>query len=233
MSAAVPVPAGHPGRDRGERGGQVRVTRERQDQWALRSHRLAADARDAGWFDAEIVPVRRAGLTPLSRYVGSAAAGVHPDYMAIGPLPAMHKALGRAGWRLDEVGLIEVNEAFAAQSVAVVDELKADPALVNVNVNGGAIAIRWATPEPGSSPPCCTRCAVGAPRAAPPRWNIEPVICGSMRHRTGCAPGRRAPGFRVCGDPGASGTAVASVMAARTRSRLSGSARNDRGLLPC
>jgi acetyl-CoA acetyltransferase len=83
--------------------------------------------------------VRRAGLTPLSRYVGSAAAGVHPDYMAIGPVPAMHKALGRAGWRLDEVGLIEVNEAFAAQSVAVVDELKADPGLVNVN--RGAIAI--------------------------------------------------------------------------------------------
>jgi acetyl-CoA acetyltransferase len=51
----------------------------------------------------------------------------------------MHKALGRAGWRLDEVSLLEINEAFAAQSVAVADELKADPALVNVN--GGAIAI--------------------------------------------------------------------------------------------
>jgi acetyl-CoA acetyltransferase len=59
--------------------------------------------------------------------------------MGIGPVPAMHKALGRAGWRLDEVGLLEINEAFAAQSVAVADELKADPALVNVN--GGAIAI--------------------------------------------------------------------------------------------
>jgi acetyl-CoA acyltransferase len=172
------------------------VTRERQDEWALRSHRLAAAARDAGRFDAELVPVterpdfrhdeginasltaaelaakkpafrkggtvtggnssplndgaaalllmseeavRRAGVTPLARYVGSAAAGVHPDYMGIGPVPAMHKALARAGWRLDEVDLIEVNEAFAAQSVAVVDELKADPALVNVN--GGAIAI--------------------------------------------------------------------------------------------
>jgi acetyl-CoA acyltransferase len=78
-------------------------------------------------------------VTPLSRYVGSAVVGVHPDYMAIGPVPAMHKALGRAGWRLDEVDLIEVNEAFAAQSVAVVDEPKPDPALVDVN--GGAIAI--------------------------------------------------------------------------------------------
>ena len=83
--------------------------------------------------------VRRAGVTPLARYAGSAAAGVHPDYMGIGPVPAMHKALGRAGWRLDEIGLLEINEAFAAQSVAVVDELKADPDLVNVN--GGAIAI--------------------------------------------------------------------------------------------
>src|SRR5260370_28758001 len=82
---------------------------------------------------------RRTGVTRLARYAGSAAAGVHPDYMGIGPVPAMHKALGRAGWRLDEVGLLEINEAFAAQSVAVTDELKADPALVNVN--RGAIAI--------------------------------------------------------------------------------------------
>ena len=176
--------------------GRYGITRERQDEWALRSHQLAAAARDAGRFDAEIVPVserpgfcqdeginaaltavdlaakkpafrkggtvtggnssplndgaaalllmsgdtvRRAGLTPLARYVGSAAAGVHPDYMGIGPVPAMHKALGRAGWRLEEVDLIEVNEAFAAQSVAVTDELKCDPGLVNVN--GGAIAI--------------------------------------------------------------------------------------------
>ena len=59
--------------------------------------------------------------------------------MGIGPVPAMHKALGRAGWRLDEVDLIEINEAFAAQSVAVMDELKCDPG--QVNVNGGAIAI--------------------------------------------------------------------------------------------
>jgi acetyl-CoA acetyltransferase len=59
--------------------------------------------------------------------------------MGIGPVPAMNRALARAGWRLDEVDLLEVNEAFAAQSVAVVDELKADPD--RVNVNGGAIAI--------------------------------------------------------------------------------------------
>jgi acetyl-CoA acyltransferase len=173
------------------------ITRARQDEWALRSHRLAAAARDAGRFDEEIVPVstargevrqdegikggitaaelaakppafrkggsvtggnssplndgaaalllmsaeavRRSGVTPLARYVGAAAAGVHPDYMGIGPVPAMRRVLGRAGWQLDDLELIEVNEAFAAQSVAVVDELKLDPE--RVNVSGGAIAI--------------------------------------------------------------------------------------------
>jgi acetyl-CoA acyltransferase len=169
------------------------VTRERQDDWALRSHRLAAAAREAGRFDAEIVPVgdfaadegikggitagelaakqpafrvggtvtggnssplndgaavlllmseravSASGITPLARYAGAAAVGVHPDYMGIGPVPAMHRVLGRAGWQLDDVDLVEVNEAFAAQSVAAVDELKLNPD--RVNVNGGAIAI--------------------------------------------------------------------------------------------
>jgi len=80
-----------------------------------------------------------AGVQPLARYVGTAAAGVHPDYMGIGPVPAMAKVLGRAGWVIDDLDLAEVNEAFAAQAVAVLDELKLDPA--RVNVNGGAIAI--------------------------------------------------------------------------------------------
>jgi acetyl-CoA acyltransferase len=173
------------------------ITRERQDEWALRSHRLAAAARDAGRFDAEIVPVstargdvgtdegikagitapelaakapafrsggtvtggnssplndgaaalllmsseavRSSGATPLARYAGAAAVGVHPDYMGIGPVPAMNRVLGRVGWQLDDVDLVEVNEAFAAQSVAVVDELKLSSD--RVNVNGGAIAI--------------------------------------------------------------------------------------------
>jgi acetyl-CoA acetyltransferase family protein len=83
--------------------------------------------------------VRRYGVTPLARYVGASAAGVHPDYMGIGPVPAMNRVLSRAGWRLDDVDLVEINEAFAAQSVAVVDELKIDAE--RVNVNGGAIAI--------------------------------------------------------------------------------------------
>ena len=173
------------------------VDRARQDEFALRSHRLAAAARDAGRFDAEIVPIQappgtvtadegiRADLTkaelaakrpafraggtvtggnssplndgaaglllmsqraltavgakPLARYAGAASAGVHPDYMGIGPVPAMTKVLARSGWQAGELALIEVNEAFAAQAVAVIDQLKLDQDLVNVN--GGAIAI--------------------------------------------------------------------------------------------
>ncbi len=79
------------------------------------------------------------GADPLARYVGSAAAGVHPDYMGIGPVPAMTKALNRKSWQRSELSLVEVNEAFAAQAVAVVDQLKLDEDIVNVN--GGAIAI--------------------------------------------------------------------------------------------
>jgi acetyl-CoA acyltransferase len=81
----------------------------------------------------------QAGAQPIARYVGTAAAGVHPDFMGIGPVPAMTRLLARAGWQVDDLGLVEVNEAFAAQAVAVIDELKLDPDLVNVN--GGAIAI--------------------------------------------------------------------------------------------
>jgi acetyl-CoA acyltransferase len=80
-----------------------------------------------------------AGIQPIARYAGTAAAGVHPDFMGIGPVPAMSRLLARAGWQADDLGLVEVNEAFAAQAVAVIDELKLDPDLVNVN--GGAIAI--------------------------------------------------------------------------------------------
>ena len=173
------------------------VDRARQDEFALRSHRRAAAAVDAGRFGAELVPVQaptgpvtadegiRADLTPeelaakrpafrkggtvtggnssplndgsaglllmsqralaavgadpLARYAGAASAGVHPDYMGIGPVPAMTKALHRIGWQRSELALAEVNEAFAAQAVAVVDQLKLDEDLVNVN--GGAIAI--------------------------------------------------------------------------------------------
>jgi acetyl-CoA acyltransferase len=189
-----PITLGETAENVAERYG---VSRERQDEFALRSHQRAAAAQAAGRFADEIIPVStpggefsqdegirpeltladlaakrpafRAGGTvtggnssplndgaaglilvaekilsateaaPLARYIGTAAAGVHPDYMGIGPVPAMGKVLGRTGWQLDSLDLIEINEAFAAQAVAVADELKLDAG--RVNVNGGAIAI--------------------------------------------------------------------------------------------
>jgi acetyl-CoA acyltransferase len=83
--------------------------------------------------------VREHGLTPLARYVGGASAGVHPDVMGIGPVPATQRVLGRAGWKLDDVEDVELNEAFAAQALAVLDELGLDPE--RVNPDGGAIAL--------------------------------------------------------------------------------------------
>jgi acetyl-CoA acetyltransferase family protein len=81
----------------------------------------------------------RLGAQPLGRFVGSAAAGVDPRVMGIGPVPAVRKLLGRLGVGVEELDLVELNEAFASQSVAVIRELGLDPA--RVNVNGGAIAI--------------------------------------------------------------------------------------------
>jgi acetyl-CoA acetyltransferase family protein len=78
-------------------------------------------------------------LEPMARIVSSAAAGVHPDVMGIGPVPASEKALERAGITASDLDLIEINEAFAAQAVACVRLLELDPE--KVNVNGGAIAL--------------------------------------------------------------------------------------------
>ncbi len=79
------------------------------------------------------------GAEPLGTFVASAAAGVDPGMMGIGPVPAVRRLLGRAGVAIDEVDLVELNEAFASQSLAVIRELGLDPA--RVNVNGGAIAL--------------------------------------------------------------------------------------------
>jgi acetyl-CoA C-acetyltransferase/3-oxo-5,6-didehydrosuberyl-CoA/3-oxoadipyl-CoA thiolase len=89
-----------------------------------------------------ITTMEKAGalrLKPLARIVASAAAGVHPNYMGIGPIPASQKALKRAGLSIDRIDLIELNEAFASQSLACIRELGMDPR--KVNVNGGAIAL--------------------------------------------------------------------------------------------
>jgi acetyl-CoA C-acetyltransferase len=177
------------------------ISRERQDEFAVESHRRAASARAAGRFDDEIVPVevkvRRdsvefvrdehiredaspelmARLKPVfkpdgtvtagnasgmndagaavvlmsssraeslgapvrARVLGYASCGVDPAIMGIGPVPAVRKTLERAGRTLDEVEVIELNEAFAAQALAVIDELGLDSD--RVNPNGGAIAL--------------------------------------------------------------------------------------------
>src|SRR5690606_4845851 len=81
------------------------------------------------------------GLRPLARVVATAVAGVPPRVMGIGPVPATRKALERAGMTLDDVGPIELNEAFAAQSLAVLRELGLDGEDARVNPNGGAIAL--------------------------------------------------------------------------------------------
>jgi acetyl-CoA acetyltransferase family protein len=179
------------------------ITREKQDEFAFRSHRCAIEAIDSGRSAQEIVPVtipqkkgeakivdtderpRRdttleslarlkpafkkeggtvtAGnssglndgaaavllmseekasalnLKPLARIVTSASAGVPPRVMGYGPIPATKKALQRAGLQMKDIGLVELNEAFAVQSLAVMEDLELDPEIVNVN--GGAIAI--------------------------------------------------------------------------------------------
>jgi len=177
---------------------RFKVTREQQDAFALRSHRLAAAARADGLFDAEMVPVTLAdgtivdadesiradttaeklaalkpvfrqggsvtagnsspmndgaaglllvseealhelGLEPLGRYAAGASAGVHPDVMGIGPVPAVRRVLARSGRELVGLETAEFNEAFAAQALACVQELGIDPELVNPQ--GGAIAL--------------------------------------------------------------------------------------------
>jgi acetyl-CoA C-acetyltransferase len=82
---------------------------------------------------------REHGRAPLGRVLAYATVGVEPRYMGMGPVPAVRKALERAGLALDRIDLFELNEAFASQSLAVIRELGADPA--RVNVHGGAIAL--------------------------------------------------------------------------------------------
>lgn len=178
------------------------ISREDQDEFALRSHQRAVEAQKNGIFNDEIVPVlipqrkgdpvvvdtdeqprsdssleqlaklrpafreggsvtagnssslndgaaamllasadavRRYNLTPIARYVSGAAAGVDPRVMGLGPAFAIPKALQLAGLSLDDLDLVELNEAFAVQSLACVRELHLDPE--KVNIHGGAIAI--------------------------------------------------------------------------------------------
>jgi acetyl-CoA acetyltransferase family protein len=79
------------------------------------------------------------GLEPMARWAGSAVAGVDPGVMGYGPVPATEKLLRRLGMTLDQIGLVEVNESFAAQTLGVMRKLGLDPAITNVN--GGAVAL--------------------------------------------------------------------------------------------
>ncbi|MGZ3499170.1 MAG: thiolase family protein [Vulcanimicrobiaceae bacterium] len=87
----------------------------------------------------EATAAKRLGLQPIARVVASGVAGVSPDVMGLGPIPATRKALARAGLTMSDVDLVEINEAFAAQSIACLRDLEIDPA--KANVNGGAIAL--------------------------------------------------------------------------------------------
>jgi acetyl-CoA acyltransferase len=93
----------------------------------------------AALFVASDDAVQRFGLKPLARIAAMAEAGVDPTVMGIGPVPATRKALARAGWELGTLDHVELNEAFAAQSLACIRELGLDPAIVNPH--GGAIAL--------------------------------------------------------------------------------------------
>ena len=185
------------------------ISRQAQDEFALRSHQRAINAIEKGYFKNEIVPLtvrvvqqngnkpsvkeftfetdegprrdtslealaklkpafhvsgsvtagnssqtsdgaaavivtsadlaKERGLTPLARFVGYATAGVAPELFGIGPVPAIRKVLKQTGLTLDQIDLIELNEAFAAQALACMKELNLDPE--KVNVNGGAIAL--------------------------------------------------------------------------------------------
>ena len=182
------------------------ITREEADAFALRSHRRAAAATDAGRFADEIVPVatargeviadesirraadaaalaalrpvvaggsvvtagnssplndgasaivvasgdavRRYGLRPRARIVASASAGVAPEVMGLGPVPATQKALERAGLEVGDLGSVELNEAFASQALACVRRLGLDEE--RVNADGGAIALGHALGSSGT-----------------------------------------------------------------------------------
>lgn len=87
----------------------------------------------------EAEKAKHLGLRPIARFVGCASAGVAPDVMGIGPIPAVRKLLARTGVRIADLDLVEINEAFAAQSIACMRDLAFDPRATNVN--GGAIAL--------------------------------------------------------------------------------------------
>lgn len=91
---------------------------------------------------------RSAGIEPMARIVAQGTSGVEPKMLMMAPVDAMKKVIAKAGWSFDEIDLIEINEAFSVQAVAIIRELKLDPA--KINVNGGAVALGHAIGQSGS-----------------------------------------------------------------------------------
>jgi 3-oxoadipyl-CoA thiolase len=111
------------------------------DKWVTAGNASGVNDGAAALIVASEAAARAQGLTPKARVVGMAAAGVAPRIMGIGPTPATRKALARAGLKLEQMDVIELNEAFAAQALAVLRELGIPDDAPHVNPNGGAIAI--------------------------------------------------------------------------------------------
>ena len=142
---------------------------------------------------------RALGLRPMARVVSTAVAGVDPAVMGIGPVPATRKALERAGIGVGDLDLVELNEAFASQSLVCIDELGLDPA--KVNVNGGAIALGHplgmsggrliddARPRAARGPAAATawpRCASASARGSPRSWSGSTAERPGQEFRRGC-----------------------------------------------
>ena len=82
---------------------------------------------------------KKKSIQPLAKIVSWASVGVEPSLMGLGPIEAVKQSIKKANWKIKDIDLFEINEAFAAQTIAVIKELKVDP--TKVNVNGGAIAL--------------------------------------------------------------------------------------------
>lgn len=141
----VPVRDGEVGRDEGprpstslEKLGTLRTIFRKDGIVTAGSSSPLSDGA-AALIVASASAVQRHGLTPRARIVTSASAGVQPNLMGLGPVPATEKALARAGWQTGDLDAIELNEAFAAQALAVIRRLKLDED--RVNADGGAIAL--------------------------------------------------------------------------------------------
>ena len=117
--------------------------------------------------------LKASGLTPLARFVAAQTAGVEPNFMGEGPIPAVKKLLQRAGLRVPNVDLFELNEAFAAQSLACVRGLELDPS--RVNVNGGAIALGHPIGSSGARIACTL---VHAMKARNARMGVSSLCIG-------------------------------------------------------